>query len=170
MISAQSLVFPDNAVDLIRARALLLDTDPDVNNRIPVYRRPLRSSDPVQAIGVFGVQWMPDEDSYEMKGSPQGRHEPTLQSYLIAVQGFVKDMDEERGLANHSYLSKMIRAMLYRDEPLRVGLAALSVSMLNSTERARRWGIRTQRLNSNELDGSWLYLSTTEFWLETETV
>ena len=105
-----------------------------------------------------------------MVAAPTGRHEPTLQQYLITVQAFVKDMDEERGLATHSVLSKMIRSMLYRDDPLRVALGSLSVTTDNSIERTQRWGIRQQRYFSNELSGSWLYLSTLEFWLETETV
>ncbi len=163
-ISNTTVVFPNNAVDLIDTRAQLLDAD------LFCIKRPLRESDPNQSVGVFPSYWTPDEDSYEMRGIPSpGRSEPTLSQYLIMVQAFVKDMDEERGLATHSVLSKMIRSMLYRDAPLRVGLAALTVTMNGSTEKTKRWGIRTQRYFSNELSGSWLYLSTLEFWLETET-
>jgi hypothetical protein len=79
-------------------------------------------------------------------------------------------MDEERGLATHSVLSKMVRSMLYRDDALRVGLLALSVVMNGSTERTKRYGVNRQNFVSNELSGSWLYLSTLEFQLETETV
>jgi hypothetical protein len=60
--------------------------------------------------------------------------------------------------------------MLYGDQPLRVGLAALSVASGSSIERAQRWGIRQQRFSSNEIQGAFLYLSTLEFWLETETI
>lgn len=162
-ITEDTVVFPNNIVDLAAARFATIDPD------LYVVRRPLRNSDPNQSIGVSAAQWLPQEDSYEMLGGPVGRHEPSLQQYLVTVQAFVKDMDEERGLAVHSVLSKMIRSMLYRDEPLRVGLSALSVSMNGSTERAQRWGIRQQRYFSNEISGSWLYLSTLEFWLETET-
>lgn len=164
MIVENQNVFPNNAVYLITARTKLLDTD------LYVIRRPLRESDPTQSVGVFAAQWLPEETSYEMVGGPVGRHEPTLQQYFITVQAFVKDMDEERGLATHSVLSKMIRSMLYRDDPLRVALGSLSVTTDNSIERTQRWGIRQQRYFSNELSGSWLYLSTLEFWLETETV
>lgn len=164
MITSGTAVFPSNAIQLIKARAQLIDAD------IFVAGRPLRESDPVQSVGVFGIQWVPEEDSYEMGNSPIGRHEPTVQRYLITVQGFVKDMDEERGLDVHAILSKRLRSMLYRDDPLRVGLLALSVTMNGSTERAKRFGVRTQRYVSNELNGSWLYLSTLEFWLETETI
>lgn len=162
--AADGPVFPDNAVSLVKARAALIDPD------LFVIGRPLRDSDPVQSVGIFGTQWVPNEESYEMKGAPAGRHEPTVQSYLVTIQGFVKDMDEERGLSVHSILSKKLRSMLYRDDPLRVGLLALSVQMNGSTERAKRFGVRTQRYVSNELNGTWLYLSTLEYWLETETV
>lgn len=163
MITDSITVFPSNAISLIMSRSQLLDSD------LFVTSRPLRNSDPVQSVGVFGVQWMPDEDSYEMRGGSLGRSEPTLQTYLMTVQTFIKDMDEEKGLAVHSVLSKMVRSMLYRNDPLRVALLALSVTMNSSTERAKRFGVRTQRYVSNEIQGSWLYLSTTEVWLETET-
>lgn len=165
MISeATGAVFPNNAVSLIQTRAQALDSD------LFVVRRPLRDSDSTQSVGVYGSQWDPEEDSYEMRGVPAGRHEPTLSRYLITVQAFVKDMDEERGLVVHSILSKMVRSMLYRDNTLRVGLLALSVVMNGSTERTKRFGVNRQNYVSNELSGTWLYLSTLEFMLETETV
>jgi hypothetical protein len=164
MITAATPVFPNNAVELIATRSQSLDTD------LFVVKRPLRESDPAQSVGVFGSQWNPTEDSYEMTGYQPSIHEPTLSAYLIGVQAFVKDMDELNGLATHSVLSKMIRVMLYRDDSLRVGLRSLSVVMNGSTERTQRFGIRTQRYLSNDLQGVWLYLSTLEFWLETETV
>lgn len=163
-ITSSAIVFPNNIVDLVAARIPSLDSD------LHVAKRPLRKSDPNQSVGIHAAQWLPEEDSYEMRGAPVGTHEPTLQRYLVSVQAFVKDMDEENGLAVHSVLSKMIRSMLYRDAPLRVGLSALSVTMSGSTERTQRWGIRQQRYFSNELQGSFLYLSTLEFWLETETI
>ena len=164
MIDSGTSVFPSNVVQLIKTRAQLIDSD------LYVTGRPLRESDPVQSVGVFGMQWVPDENSYEMGATPLGRSEPSLQTYLITIQGFVKDADEERGLDVHAILSKKLRSMLYRDDPLRVGLLALSVVMNGSTERAKRYGVRSQRYVSNELSGTWLYLSTLEFWLETETI
>lgn len=164
MITADLSVFPNNIVELIHLRCSYIDSDLFITNR------PLRDTDPVQAIGIFAAQWLPNEDSKEMSGGLPGPSEPTIQTYLVSVQSFVKDMDEERGLAVHSVLSKIIRSMLYRDEPLRVGLASLSVDMNGSTERTQRWGVRTQRYFSNEITGNWLYLSTLEFWLDTETV
>lgn len=164
MITDTVPVFPNNIVDLLAERCALLDDE------LFVIKRPLRNSDPNQSIGISAALWTPDDDSQEMRGGNPGPSEPTLSRYTIAVQAFVKDMDEVRGLATHSVLSKLVRNMLYRDNPLRIGLSSLSTLQDGVTERARRWGIATQRYFSNELDGSWLYLSTLEFWLETETI
>src|SRR3546814_47574 len=109
MIDSSTIVFPGNAVDLIATRSQSLDAD------LVVVKRPLRETDPVQCVGVYGSLWHPDEESLEMRGGPENLREPSISRYLIAVQAMVKDMDEERGLATHSILSKMVRAMLYRD-------------------------------------------------------
>lgn len=163
MISEDLVVFPNNVVNLLATRSLLIDPD------VRVFRRPLRESDPQQSIGIIAATWEPDEESLEIRAFLPGHHEPTLQTYLIGIQAFVKDFNEERGLARHSVMSKLIRSMLYRDDPLAVGLRSLSVTMNDSVESTRRWGIRTQRFFSNEIDGDFLYLSTLEFWLDTET-
>lgn len=165
-ITADTPVFPNNVVDILYTRLGMIDPD------IFVVRRPLRHTDLAQSIGIFGSMWMPDQESLEIRGigsGMPGSQEPTLSRYMITIQAFVKDMDEERGLATHSVLSKMILAILYRDQPLRVGLSSLSAEVLGVTEHARRWGITSQRFLNNELgDNEWLYLSTVEFWLDTE--
>lgn len=157
-------VFPNNAVTKIADQARLIDPE------LFVVRRHLKPSDSTQSVGVFGDNWNPNESSYEMRGVPAGRHEPTLSRYNITVQAFVKDMDEERGLAVHGVLAKVVRSMLVRNNNLRVGLLGLSVTMDGSTERTKRFGVSRQNFISAELSGTWLYLSTLEFWLETETV
>jgi hypothetical protein len=93
-----------------------------------------------------------------------------LDTYNIGVQGFVKDMDRERGLAVSSHMAEMLRTMLYDDEPLRVGLSLLQATVLGVTKRTARWKVGSQRYLSNEVDGSHIYLSTLELWLETERV
>lgn len=162
MISATEPVFPNNAAILISDTIKMLDPD------LRVFMRPLRTSDPVQSVAVLPVQVTPDEDTTEIIGIASAP--PPVSQYVIGIQAFVKDMDEEKGLATHSVLSKMIRSMLDRDATLRVGLRSLFVEdPYGGTERALRWGVRTQRFMSNELDGAFLHLSTLEFWLETET-
>lgn len=162
MITSDVLMFPDNIVELIAARCALIDPE------LYVCSRPLRSSDPNQSIGVTASVWIPDDESKEMLGAAFAV-QPTLSRYNIVVQAFVKDMDEERGLKVHGTLSRLIRAMLYTDQPLRVALSQLSIVLSGTTERAQRWGISQQRFFGNEIDSEWLYLSNLEFWLETET-
>lgn len=163
MITDVTAVFPNNVVLLTQDR--LSTVDPEMQ----VFRRPLKPTDPVQCMGIWGALWTPREDSYEFRGQDKAR-EPTLQNYNITIQGLNKDMDSERGLAVMSVLAKMIRGVLYHDAPLRVGLQALTASMYGSTERLKRWEIRSQRYLSNEVSGEWVYLSTTDFRIETETV
>lgn len=162
MIVADDTLFPGNIVELVALRSSLIDSD------LFVVKRPLRDTDPLQSVGVFAAQWSPDNESQEMLGA-QFAVQPTLSRYVCAVQAFVKDMDEERGLAVHTVLSRMIRSMIYTDNPLRVGLSSLSSTLNGATEKSQRWGVSTQRFFANEIDSQWLYLSTLEFWLETET-
>jgi len=161
MIVADQTLFPYNAVNLLASRFQTIDPE------LFVCKRPLRESDPIQAIAVFAEQWVPDTESLEMRGA-LGAQEPTLSTYYISIQCFIKDMDEERGAAIHATLSKRVRAMLYRDDVIRIGLHLLTATVEGSTETTKGYGIRTQRYLSNELQGSWLYLSQIESWLETE--
>jgi hypothetical protein len=161
MISEDDSIFPNNVVELCAIAFQVIDTD------LQIFKRPLRPTDPVQAIGVFSSLWEPEEDSFEMGHQTPG--EPTLSRYQIGAQGLVKDSDEVRGLATHSVLSKRMRGVLYGYQPLRVALAQLSVTLDGSTERLTRWGIRTQRYMNNDVEGSFVYLSTLDYWIETET-
>lgn len=169
-ISGEESVFPNNAVEIL---AIRMD---NIDDEITVLRRPLRVTDPYVSIGIWGTLWMPDPESMEMRGlgggGPiPGPQEPTIGRYVITIQAFVKDMDEERGLAKHSVLSMIVRAILYRDVPLRVSLAQLQAEVLGVHERTMRWGVTAQRYLNNELgDNEWLYLSTVELWLDTEIV
>lgn len=170
MISAEIPVFPNNVVEIVALGAQLIDDDP--NTGIEVFKRPLRPTDPTQCVGVYGSLWTPQDDSIEMKGLPfasPGPEEPTIQRYTLAIQGMVKDAEEDRGLFTHSVLAKLLRSMLYRDADVRVALSTLSVTMDGSSERTSRWGLGQARYLNNEIQGSWIYLSTLEFWLETET-
>lgn len=165
MLEVDEAVFPNNVV---RYTALAMATiDPD----IMIFKRALRNTDPQQSIGVFAQAWDPDQESYEMQGigspSPQM---PTLQQYILGVQAFVRDSEEERGLAVHSALAQRVRSVLYTNADLQVILGQLSSDLVGGwTESMRRWGIRTARYFSGEIDAQMLYLSTLEFWIETET-
>ena len=163
MITADETQFPNNAVALLELRCQLVDPD------LFVIKRPLRASDPNQSIGVYAAQWVPNDDSKEMR-AVMGGIQPTLSRYNIVIQALVRDTDEVRGLNVHTILARLLRSMLYTDAPLRDSLAQLSSNLGGATERSQRWGISQQRFFANELAGEWLYLSILEFWLETETI
>lgn len=163
VLEADDSVFPNNVVKYIALAEQKIDPD------IQVFKRALRNTDPQQSIGVFAQSWGPDPQSYEMMGigSPQM---PTVQEYTLGVQAFIKDSNEERGLAIHSVLSQRVRSVLYTDPSLQVLLAQLSADLGNGfVESMRRWGVRSARYYSGEISSQMLYLSTLEFWIETET-
>lgn len=161
MIDSTIPCFPNN---IVSALALRLGTiDPSDTT---MFKRPLRHSDPSQSIGIFGALWTPEPETLEMGHYPQG--EPTVGVYQLGIQFFIKDGDEERGLAAHSVFSTLGRRVLYRDQQLRVLLGALSVSDGITTEAARRWRVLNTRYMNNEIEGTFVYLSTVEFTLDTE--
>lgn len=158
-------VFPSNVISLVAARMHQKWPSTDIKMRA------LRVSDRVNAIGIFPSDWTPDPDSYEMQQpiNPSPAGHPTIQSYLISFQAFVKDMEAERAIRIHSLMSKAIRSLLYHDVPLALGLQSLRVEMDGITEVIQRRHIGRQKYLSNEIDGSWLYLSTLQYMIETES-
>lgn len=166
MINSTVQCFPNNVIALIKTR-LLQTVDPDetdTTKKIPVYLRPLRSSDSIQCIGIFPSWWLPDENSFEI-----GNTQPTTQRYPFVIQTLVKDAEEERATAAHGIMSKLVRSTLYNDYPLRVGLAALYVDMFDTHERFQKLVIQNQRYLNNEVQGSFIYMSTLNVYVETET-
>lgn len=167
MIDPTIEVFPNNVCSLLVARIKTIDPD------LRIFQRALRDSDGTQSVGVYPITWTPDETSFEMNGQPpttQAAGEPTLQRYIIGVQAFVQDSNEEQGIRVHSILAKQIRSLLYRDPILAVGLSTLSVVMNGSTERIQRRGIQVQRFLANDVQGVFMFLSSCEYYVETETV
>lgn len=164
MITADESVFPHNVVDLVAIPLGAIDPD------ITCFKRPLRNSDPQQSIGIHSQLWSPDDQSLEMLGAQAPAPQlPTIQNYTYAIQAFVKDGDEVRGLAAHSNLANRVRGVLYMHQPLRVALGQLKVEFENGqVEALQRWGVRTARYFSGEIDSINLYLSTLEFWVQTE--
>lgn len=162
MIEADSTAFPGNVIAKIQPRIQALDAE------LFVVPRPLQPTDPQQSVGIMPVQWGPREGSQEMGRLHPG--EPTLQRYDYVIQCLIKHTDQVSGPAVISALSSMVRRMLYRDGPLALDLSSLTSSALGSTERTRRWGVTNQRFLSNEVSGNWVFVSTLEFWVETESV
>jgi len=159
---AASAIFPNNIV------ICLSEVFPAVDEDAFVINRPLRPTDPNYSIGVYATLWQPEEDSFEMGGKHAGPNEPTLSQYQIGVQTMIKDGDSVRGLAISSIFTKRVRMVLYRNEPMRVALGELAVTDASYTERLRRWGVRSQRFMSNDVEGQFVFISVLDLWMETE--
>lgn len=151
------LAFPDNLVNEFKTSLAQL---PGIET---VVGRALRMSDPNASAGVFATEWLPGEMGI---GKPR---EPLDNRYTIVIQLLIKHMNEEEALAQHSVLSKSIRVMVYRDADLQVRLPQLSEESSGVRERVLKWGVRAQRFLSNELDKQFLFLSSTEVVVTTET-
>jgi hypothetical protein len=156
-----SSAFPGNVVTLVVSRLKTL-----YGSELFVASRMLKATDNTKSVGVYPFTWEPDEESYEIGPIAP---EPTVQIYHVGIQAFAKDFDEQNGIAVNSVMSKAVRDMLYRDAPLRLGLSLLSVSSGGRTERMQRRGLARGKFISNEIQGQFLYLSTLDFWFETET-
>jgi len=109
------------------------------------------------------VDWTPDPNSAQM-----GQMENVLNTYLIRIQNLVKHTDEEEGRNLYVLDAKMVRVILYRDSALRVRLGSLDETIMGTQERFKRMGIRNQRFLNNELSGQFVFLATTDLWVETE--
>lgn len=153
--------FPYNCIDIV-AVALA-----DIDDRIKVFKRPIDITDLDMACSVVPSAWTPEVNSREM----QGRliPEPTLQQYVIVLQGMVKDFDEERGLRRHSQLAHAIRVMLYRNPGLQVALRQQAVTDASgTTERVQDLVQMDQQFLGNENDGQFIFLSSLRLRVVTE--
>lgn len=154
--------FPDSIGDEL-ASALDNGFDGDYT----IVRRPIRSGDPAQTIGIFAFDWTPTPGSAEMNSAHL--KEPTLQTYTIRIQLLRKDADEVSGRASAALDTKILRTVLYRDSDLQVSLGQLTEDLLGSRERMQRWGLRNQRFFNNQVGAQFLFLTQTDFWAETES-
>jgi hypothetical protein len=154
------LSFPGDIVVILKAQ---LSDSLGASVTPTMLGRPLRPSDPHLSIGIYSVDWRPDQ--YEL-----GQFSPATANYEYRIEVLVKDADEERGRTLHGNYAKSIRTMLYEDADLKVALAQASDSLAGTLERVQRWGVRQQRFLNNEVDGKFLYLASTEFFVGTETV
>lgn len=156
--------FPNNVVEILANKYLMIE------GLEYVLKRPLRPTDPDMCLGVFPLDWTPGE--FEIGGAVNFNIpvDPVTSTYQYAIQAFIKHADEEEGILKHTILSKIVRAMLYRDTALRVALAALNETSLGMKERTQRWGVGAQRFIQNDIQGKFVFLSTMDFWVETEVV
>jgi hypothetical protein len=163
-------IFPGNVIALIVARLQMLYPNTSI------VKRKLRPGEQTQTIGVYPMQWGPDEDSYEIGSgnlvlgqTPSTANQPTIGIYLIGIQTLVLDSDEESGILTHNVMSNAIRSLLYNDAPLGVGLNSLAVVTGHVTEVIQARRINRQRFLDGQISGNYVYLSTTEYAVDTES-
>ena len=153
--------FPNNIVTVLKEHFEAIDPD------VPVLTRPIQKGDPIQCWGIVAALWTPDEESWEFRGGPV-LSGPTINRYLIGVQCFNQDMDQERGLSVSARMAGIARNTLSRSTDVHVALGALTSTEQGFTERFRRSSVQGQRFLSNEIDGYFYHLSNLEFLVETE--
>lgn len=156
------MAFPEAfvaATDAALVANIPLDPEPSYVNR------PIRFTDPALTFAVYPDSWAPNEgEGFEMRSVAP---EPVAARYLLGVQVLVKGTEEE-GREMLADYTKIVRAILYRDSDYQVALAALSETMLGYIERYQKRGITNQRFQTNELRGTFFYVSTTSLWFEVE--
>jgi hypothetical protein len=144
--------------------AVIVETTQGDDPPTEILKRPLRHTDPALSLGIYAYNWVPNPESAQI-----GQNEPALATYLYRIQLMVKHATETEARALFTSHGKIVRAILYRDTALRVRLAALQEDLLGSRERFMRFGVRNQSFLNNELRGAFVYLATTDLWVETET-
>lgn len=149
--------FPENIIDVLEARFKATMGDH------AIIRRPLRHADPARSVGMFVVNWVPDQNEAQI-----GQVEPVLANYFVRIQNMIKAGDEIEGRNLYGVDAKTVRAMLYRDPTLRVEFTGLTEEVLGTVERLQKYGIQTQSFMNNELQGQFVYLATTDLWIQTE--
>jgi len=162
MIEGNIAVFPNNIVEVCAVNMKFIDTD------IPVIKRRLYSTDPVQCLGVAAQMWTPDPQSYEMRG-PAMAGVATISRYDLQFQAMIRDMDEERGMRAHAELTTRLQRFIMGDSMLRGALHGLSSNLYGVHESLKKWTIENSRYLSEEVSGEHIYLSTTTVRYETET-
>lgn len=151
-------VFPTCIGDTIAEYITKLNAD------FIVVRRPLRETDANGAISIQEQNWVPE--SYDIGPTV----DPATALYPIIIQTLIKHQDEQLGRALSSRLAKRLRAMLYRNDALRVALFALQETLDGTTEKVARIRVMGQSFMANDFGTPiFSYLTVTELAVYTET-
>lgn len=146
--------FPENAVDVLFNKLLILD---GIEN---VERRALDPVHPNASAGVFASGWSPTE--WEIGAGD------TMGQYQLFIQTLFKHTDQAEGRAISSKVVKSVRVMLYRDAALRLALGSLNETVLGVKERVLKWGVIHQRYTEASFRGEFCFVSSTSIRLDTE--
>lgn len=146
-------------VCIVEVLAEFLENVPGVDT---VMQRPLWPTDPHASVGVSAADWSPVDMQI-------GQYDPAIAAYSVTIETLVNVSNEVEGRNMTAEMAKSIRTMLYRDANLRVRLAQTQEVANGVREHVSHWKIRAQRFASNKVRSSFLYVSTTDLIVETET-
>lgn len=149
-------VFPGEVTEVLKEYVAKLGK---VNQ---TFGRPLRPEDANCSAGVFCLDWRPLDMQI-------GANFPILAAYDFEIQYLVKHVQQEQAIREHSHGSKNIRAMLYRDSELRVRLGQLTETTFGVVERFQKIDVTRQAFSGNEWNSNFLYLSSVNVTIETES-
>lgn len=124
--------------------------------------RPLRMTDGAASIGVYPSTWTDVPGTKEI-----GHIESAENRYVMKIQTMRKSMQESEGRALFANDSKLVRVILYRDPDLRLRLGGLQETLLGSVETVQRFMVARQNYESSELSGQFVYLSVTDYFIDT---
>ena len=152
--------------DIIASVKAAINAEMDLPEGITCLGRPLRTTDAHGATGIFPVNKRADQDSIFIGGGPPV---PTLRRYEFRIHQLVKHSNEEEGLAQYSQVAEDLWNMLYHDRDLHVALAALVETSGTRIQRFQKSGIAQQNFLNNEINKQFIFLVSTEYWVETQT-
>lgn len=130
---------------------------------VSVFRRRIGPTDPNPSVGITALSWQPDE--YML-----GQRAPGLSTYMVGVQVYHKNSNQEDGEEKHASLSTAVRNLLLRNQELNDALAMLRDGTEPPFERLNNWNFVTQRFAQEEINESFVFLSGAELTFQTEMV
>jgi hypothetical protein len=161
-------MMPQSFVDALATRLTAMfpspvDAAPDFAGWVRTY--PVDSLSPDGTVAVWPTTWEADEES-KMIGAGD---EPTRHQHSLTIQCLVLSADQMDGYSRYTLAMRKVRAMLYRDVPLRVALQAMTEVYLGTTERFVMLEVQRQRHMPARFD-QFLFLGHTDLRITTDVI
>lgn len=156
-------MFPMGFVDLIsEALDRVLNFDGEVYK---IIGRQIGPTDPSRTIAIWPEDWSANPEA-KLIGALN--REPYESLYTLKIVNLFISADMVEGRRQFSIDSKSIRAILYRDETLRLALAGLTEVFLGSVERVKKYDITNQKFLGSKTGISFSFICTTTMTITTE--
>ncbi len=114
-------------------------------------------------LAVYPVSWQADERDKEFGGNG----EPYRARHSLMVQNMTQSGDRHEGWDRCITMMRQIRAMLYRDQLLRLSLATMTEESLDTVERYLQLDVQRQTYLPGRLQ-NFAFLGQTEFTITTQ--